>query len=96
MHGCGSCSRRRETGGPPPLFPSWEPDAASTQERYDGLSGSEAAEVLRASRRDLVRELSTLSESQWLATARHAAWGPIDLPALLDHALGHDDEHMPR
>lgn len=86
----------QRAGASPPTFPSWEPNGAATDERYRGLTVTEAAAILREARARLVEELAALTDEQWLAGARHSAWGNIDIPALLDHALAHDDEHTPR
>lgn len=78
-----------------PSFPSWEPDAEGTTAKYRDCSVAEAGEIFRAARAALVQELASLTDSEWLAGARHAAWGVVDIAGLLEHTFGHDDEHIP-
>jgi len=78
-----------------PTFVSWEPDAEGTTLRYSACTVLEAAEMFRAARASLVEELSSLTDAEWLAGARHSVWGVVDVAALLEHSLGHDDEHIP-
>lgn len=78
-----------------PTFASWEPDAEGTTAKYRNCSVAEAGDIFKAARASLVDELSSLPDSEWLASARHAVWGVVDIVGLLDHTLSHDDEHSP-
>lgn len=78
-----------------PTFASWEPDAEGTVAKYRACSVAEAGDIFRAARGRLVADLASLTDDEWRASARHAAWGVIDVAGLLEHTFGHDDEHIP-
>lgn len=78
-----------------PTFASWEPDAEGTTAKYRECSVAEAADIFRAVRGKFIDELSTLTDADWLASARHAVWGVVDVDGLLDQAFSHDQEHIP-
>ena len=82
-----------DSGAQPPAFDWWEPDGASTLERYADLSVDDAAARTMATRIALLTALRDLRDEQWAATAHHEVFGVMTVQDLVLAVLAHDEEH---
>ena len=76
-----------------PEFAWWEPDANATYERFKDASLDEVSALAMSSRTQLLTVIKELSAEQWMATAKHEAFGEIDIAGLIIQVLTHDEEH---
>lgn len=80
-------------GTEPPVFAWWEPDADATFDRFKGMTLEEVSAHAMSTRTALLSVVKDLTPSQWSATARHEAFGVIDIAGLIIQILTHDEEH---
>lgn len=80
-------------GNESPEFAWWEPDANETFERFKDLSLAAASALTMSNRTHLLTVVKELSPEQWTATAKHEAFGEIDIAGLIIQVLTHDEEH---
>jgi hypothetical protein len=74
-----------------PRWPWTEPD------RWLGVPDASVDELLAvyADRRGTtIGILDGLDDAGWLRTGEHATFGVLDVSALMDRAIDHDDEHL--
>lgn len=76
-----------------PEFAWWEPDANATYERFKDVSLDEVSALAMSNRTQLLTVIKELSPEQWAATAKHEAFGEIDVAGLIIQVLTHDEEH---
>lgn len=81
------------SGAEPPIFPWWEPDAAATFQRFQGMELDEVCALAMSSRTHLLSAVKDLTLEQWNAVAEHEAFGTIDVAGLIIQILTHDEEH---
>ena len=83
-----------ERGDAAPQLEWWEPDGEATLARYATSTLDEAAARAMATRIALLTRLRAVTPEQWDgARAEHAAFGTMDLEALVLATLAHDEEH---
>ena len=83
-----------ESGDAAPQLEWWEPDGEATLARYATSTLDEAAARAMATRIALLTRLRAVTPEQWDgARAEHAAFGTMDLEALVLATLAHDEEH---
>lgn len=81
------------TGANPPSFDWWEPDAKATFEQFHEMSLEQASAVAMSARTQLLSAAKDLTPEQWHASAKHEAFGVIDISGLIIQILTHDEEH---
>jgi hypothetical protein len=75
---------------PEPRWPWFEPGLAS----FSADSWDEVLDAFRASRAATVAQLDDLDEAGWARSGVHERYGRLDVAALLQRALEHDEEHI--
>jgi hypothetical protein len=73
-----------------PHWPWFEPGLAS----FSADSWDEVLDAFRASRGETVAQLDGLDDAGWAKTGVHERYGRLDVAALMQHALDHDEEHI--
>jgi hypothetical protein len=74
-----------------PTWPWTEPD------RWAGEPDASLDRLLRrhaAARASTVATLDGLDEDGWARTGTHATFGELDVAALMERAIDHDEEHL--
>ena len=82
-----------DAGTEPPSFSWWEPDAAATLEKFAEVALADTCALAMSARTHLVTAVKDLTPEQWGATAKHEAFGTIDIAGLIIQILTHDEEH---
>ena len=82
------------SGDPIPKLKWWEPDAATTAQKYSTQSFAQARSKLLASRERMVSYLTGLSQKERTAAAQHRTFGSISIESMLQVLLDHDKEHQ--
>jgi DinB family protein len=73
-----------------PHWPWFEPGLAS----FSADSWDEVLDAFRASRAATLAQLDGLDEAGWDRTGVHERYGRLDVAALMQRALDHDEEHI--
>jgi DinB family protein len=73
-----------------PRWPWFEPGLAT----LDADSWEAALEAFAAARRATVASLDALDDAGWARTGVHERFGRLDVVALMQRALDHDEEHI--
>jgi DinB superfamily len=74
-----------------PQWPWTEPD------RWPGAPGASLEALLgvfREFRQTTIEMLDRLDDVGWLRTGEHATYGILDVAALMEKAIDHDEEHL--
>jgi hypothetical protein len=84
----------QSSGAPIPQLHWWEPDPATTAEKYESQSFEKARSELMQSREQMVTYLKSLSSNERSAAAEHRTFGLITIESMLQVILDHDKEHQ--
>jgi hypothetical protein len=75
---------------PEPHWPWFEPGLAA----FDGDSWEAVLEAFRSSRGRTIASLDALDGAGWARSGVHERFGRLDVAALLQRAIDHDEEHI--
>ena len=75
---------------PEPHWPWYEPGLSDVP--ADGWQA--VLELFRASRAQVVAKLDALDDAGWTRAGVHQTYGRLDVAALMQRALDHDEEHL--
>jgi len=85
--------KAQDAGDEIPSFAWWEPDASATFDRFHDVALEDASALAMSARTQLLTVVKELAPEQWAATAKHEAFGTIDISGLIIQVLTHDEEH---
>ena len=75
---------------PEPYWPWFEPGLAS----FEADSWEEVLVAFRLSRHRTIATIEALDDAGWARTGVHERFGRLDVAALLQRAIDHDEEHI--
>jgi DinB family protein len=75
---------------PEPHWPWFEPGLAD----LEAESWEAVHEAFAASRRETIAMLDALGDAGWAKSGVHERFGRLDVPALVERAIDHDEEHI--
>jgi DinB superfamily len=75
---------------PEPRWPWFEPGLAA----FEAETWEAVLEAFAASRRETIAMIDALDDAGWARTGIHERFGRLDVAALLQRAIDHDEEHI--
>jgi len=81
---------RQLAAEPEPRWPWFEPGLAAVE----ASSWEAVLQAFRASRGRTIASLDALDDAGWAKTGAHERFGRLDVAALLQRAIDHDEEHI--